>query len=246
MNLVDSARAGDRRAPFAAGISGTPRDVFQDRGRIKAFATGTVVFTQDSPCSALYQVKSGLLGLRRYTADGRRVVVRVARPGDVIGWSEALYNAAHRWEGWAFSSGRLCAVPASAWMQAQGGAARERLLGLAYQESLLLENALARLAALTAEERLLSFLLSLADCPDRYPVAVRIPVRRIYVSEIVSITPESCSRSLARLAKEGAIEWRDHDTLLISEAVARRITPLVEQFWHLPAGADGAAHPPAA
>lgn len=231
MSLIETVRSGPTNRPSP------PSDIFFQRGRVKEFAAGDVVFNQGSPCCTLYQVRSGFLCLRRYMADGRSVIVRMARPGDVIGWSEAAFNHEHRWEGGALSNGWLSTLPVSAWLESQGGGgARERLLGLAYQESLLLENAMSRLVALRAEERLLTFLLSLASDPDRYPVVVRIPLRRIYVSEIVAITPESCSRMLARMVKAGAIKWRDRNVLLINEPEARRLAPLVEQFWALPVG----------
>jgi len=231
MSFIESMR------PVSANRATSQGDTFFERGRVKEFGAGDVIFSQGSPCCTLYQVRSGLLGLRRYMADGRSVIVRMARPGDVIGWSEAFFNQEHRWEGGALTNGWLCVLPVSVWLDTKEHASqRDRLLGLAYQESLQLENAMSRHAALGAEDRLMSFLLSLASEPESYPVVVRIPLRRMYVSEIVAITRESCSRILARMEKAGAIKWRDRNTLLIAESEARRLAPLVEQFWTLPEG----------
>ena len=38
------------------------------------------------------------------------------------------------------------------------------------------------------------------------------------------------------MVKAGAIKWRGRNTLLIEEHEARRLAPLVEQFWALPEG----------
>lgn len=101
-----------------------------------------------------------------------------------------------------------------------------------YRENLLLEDAIARLLVLNSEERLIVFFLSLADERqlDRFPLSIRVPVQKNEIAEIIAVTPESCSRTLTRLQKQGFIEWESREKLLIFDKSVKRLMPFTKFF----------------
>ncbi len=204
--------------------------LFRQRGVLRPFGLHDVIFQQDSGCRSLYRVKDGLLALRRYHRDGGRTVVRVVRPGETVGWADAFISGVHRWEGWALSSGSLWCLPAADWISGHSDGALSSTLALAFAETKQLENAVLRLSYLTAEQRLLAFLLSLADRPDQYPVMVRSPVRRADLAEVIAIRPESYSRAMSRLQDRGLVKWTAPDTILIEQRAVAMVAEVIDLF----------------
>jgi len=213
---------------FAIGAH--PGCLFPQKGQLKRFALHETVFRQGAGCRGIWRVRDGLLALRRHHPDGRRSVVRVVRPGEIFGWSDAFMTETHRWEGWTLTASSLWYMPASDWASYHPGDAHDHILALAFSESQQLEKAVLRLSALKAEDRLLAFLLSLADGLDTFPVVVRTPLRRGDIADAVAITPESCSRILHRLEEQGLVTWRRTHTAVIDERAVARVAEVMELY----------------
>ena len=175
-------------------------------------------------------MEDGLLALRRYHPDGGRSVVRVVRSGEIIGWADAFIRGIHRWEAWTLTPCSLWYLPAADWVSFHPAAAHDHILALAYAESQQLEMAVMRLSSLKAEDRLLAFLVSLADRPDAFPAVVHIPLRRADIAEAVAITAESCSRILHRLNDQGMVSWTDPHTAVIDRRAAARVAGVIDLF----------------
>jgi CRP-like cAMP-binding protein len=207
-----------------------PGCLFPQKGRLRKFPVREVVFHQDTGCRGLYRLREGLMALRRYHPDGQRSVVRVVRPGEIVGWADAFITGLHRWEGWMLTAGSLWYMPAVEWSALHPGDAQVHILSLAYAESRRLESALLGLSRLRAEDRVLFFLFSLAENPVDFPAVVDISVRRGDIAEVAAITAESCSRVLQRLEKRGWVTWLNPRTMVLDEAAAARVAEVVDWY----------------
>jgi len=212
------------------GIKVHPGCLFPRKGRLKSFAVHETVFQQDTGCRGLWCLRDGLLALRRYHPDGQLSVVRVVRPGEIIGWADAFITGIHRWEGWTLTTSSVWHLSAADWSSYHPGNSHDHILALAYAESQHLERAVLRLSALKAEDRLLAFLLSLADSLDTFPVTVRTPLQRGDIAAAVSITPESCSRILHRLADQDLVTWPNPHIAVIDERAVARVGEAIDLF----------------
>ncbi len=225
---LDCVLVGSECSHVAMGAH--PGCLFPQRGKLRKSGAREVVFHQDSGCRGLYRLREGLLALRRYHPDGERSIVRVVRPGEIVGWSDAFITGVHRWEGWMLTAGSMWYMPATEWSALHPGDAHAHILSLAYAESQRLESALLGLSKLKAEDRLLFFLFSLAEHPETFPAVVHISVRRGDMAEVAAITPESCSRVLQRLEKRGWVTWTNPSTMVLNEAAAARIAEVVDWY----------------
>ncbi|MEK7246301.1 MAG: cyclic nucleotide-binding domain-containing protein, partial [Pseudomonadota bacterium] len=59
-------------------------------------APGDVLYHQGDPCTGVFCLQSGLVGLRKVGADGNSVLVRLAQPGDTIGYRSFLAGEEHK------------------------------------------------------------------------------------------------------------------------------------------------------
>lgn len=232
MNAIPAAiiQCPHTRTDCSRAFAGShPACVFPLKGRIRRFDLHETIFQQETGCRGLYCLRDGLLALRRYYPDGRRAVVRMMRPGEIFGWADAFITGLHRWEGWTLTAGSLWTLPAADWMAWHPDTPYRHMLTLAYAESQHLENAVLR-SNLRVEDRMLAFLLSLADRSDRFPVTIRTPLRRADLAEVVAITPESCSRVMKRLQKLGMVYWHSQDTIVIHERAAAQVAGVVDLY----------------
>ncbi|HIJ62681.1 MAG TPA: Crp/Fnr family transcriptional regulator [Rhodospirillaceae bacterium] len=203
--------------------------VFTFYGKARQFALHDTLFQQETACRSLYLMGAGLVALRRYYPDGRRVVVRVVRPGEIFGWSDAFITGLHRWEAWALTAGSLWTLPAAEWMALQPGNPYPQILHLGYAESQQLEKAVLR-STLKVEDRLLSFLLSLADGSEQFPAMIPVPFRRMDIADAVGITAESYSRAIKRLEGRGLLSWRSQNIVVIHEPAVAHLSAVVDLY----------------
>ena len=75
-----------------------------------AFASDAVLYTEGAPAVGVFSLRKGMVKLLRSTADGRERIVRVLRPGDVLGL-EALATAHYDTEAVAMTEVHACRIP---------------------------------------------------------------------------------------------------------------------------------------
>lgn len=203
--------------------------VFRTKGRLRHFRSHQAAFHAGTACRSLYQLRDGLLVLCSYPADGHRSVVRVVRPGEIVGWADAFVSGIHRWEARTLTACSMWEVAAADWHDFHSQDAYRRILALAYAETQLLERAVMQMARLRIEDRLLAFLASFVGSADTLPAAVRLPIRRYDIAEIVGTTPETCSRILRQLQERGVVTWHGADTMVIGRSAASRLLEIADQ-----------------
>ena len=76
------------------------------------FAPDTALFTEGQSAVGVFTLRKGMVKLVRSTADGREHIVRVLRPGDVIGL-EALATARFDSKAIALVEAPVCRIPLS-------------------------------------------------------------------------------------------------------------------------------------
>jgi CRP-like cAMP-binding protein len=76
------------------------------------FAADAPLYTEGQTAVGVFTLRKGLVKLVRATADGRERIVRVLRPGDVIGL-EALATARYDSEAIALVEAQVCRIPLS-------------------------------------------------------------------------------------------------------------------------------------
>ena len=178
-------------------------------GAIKHLAPHESLNLEGDSAARFHRVLSGIIAGYKATADGRRQIVAFFFPGDLVG-----LTAGKRYAYGAEAIGRasVCSVPRTGFreLSRQSPALREDLLLAFDREIAAAQERLLWLGRKTARERVACFLL---ECAARIgePVkdggqTVPLPMSQLEIGDYLGLASETVSRSLAQLARDGAIE----------------------------------------
>jgi CRP/FNR family transcriptional regulator len=192
-------------------------------GREASFAPKSVLFAQDQPADAVFNVTEGVVRLYKLLPDGKRQIVGFALPGDFLGLAMA--------ERYGFSADavqdvKVCRFPReafSSFVDAKPHLLR-RLHEFATHELSLAQDQMVLLGRRTAEEKVASFLIGLRSRLARINMAsvtVPLPMTRQDIADFLGLTIETVSRIFARLAREKAI-------LIVPDGVRLLDVPRIE------------------
>lgn len=213
------------RVPFLADL--TERDLadLDARCGMRGLDTGEAVYLEGAPAERLYVVAQGVVKRVRRAPDGTDTLIGVASTGDAVGALPALGEETHRESAHALTPACLLSLTpetVDALLDAHPSVARRALtmLGARLREA---EDRHHRLAAADAEERVTATLRTLAErlgVRREGRVLINAPLGRDDLAGLAGCAPETVSRVLARLRREGVIDtgrrWvavRDLDAL---------------------------------
>ena len=189
----------------AFGIDQLPKTL-RMRLRRRNLSPGSALFRQGDHAVAVYVVEQGRLAMIRHTADGRRITLFTAGPGDSFA-EAALFSEIYHCDAVAELRTRVVSIPTAELRTviARHKSLAERLMArLAHQvQELRLRIELRSIRG--ARERVLQFLL-LATQAKGGTVTFPRPLKD--VAGEIGLTPESFYRALAALAKSGRIRRR--------------------------------------
>jgi CRP/FNR family transcriptional regulator, nitrogen oxide reductase regulator len=89
----DSPRNGIQDAAIFEGLSPDDLKLVLSRASLRAARKGALLFRQGEPAREMFLLESGCVRLNENTADGRELLVRFVRPGEVFGDKAAIAGA---------------------------------------------------------------------------------------------------------------------------------------------------------
>jgi CRP/FNR family transcriptional regulator, anaerobic regulatory protein len=157
--------------------------------------------------TSLYTLRSGVVKLVRNTVDGRQRIVRVLRPGDVIGL-EALMGPTYDSDAIALTPVKVCRLPLQVILRLNRETPRlhQRLLERWHRSLKEADDWLADLNFGNARQRVAGLLLKMRTEAD--PALTTI-FSREDMGAMLDLKLETVSRTLNALIREGVIEPLD-------------------------------------
>lgn len=176
-------------------------------GEVRTYDANSHLYYEGDAASHVYRIASGNVSVYRMMPDGRRQIVDLAYPGDVIGLGAPR---AHASNAQAISRTRVSCVPVAVMHDM---VRRDPTLGLALCAALSrdLQAAQERLLAVgrcTASERLAGFLLGLSRRNARNGDDSRVivlPITRSDIADCLGLTTETVSRTFTAFRADGLI-----------------------------------------
>lgn len=89
----DRSRSGIRNAAIFEGLSSEELNLVVTRASLRAVPKGVFLFRQGEPASEMFLLESGRVRLHETTANGRELLIRFVRPGQVFGDKAAITGA---------------------------------------------------------------------------------------------------------------------------------------------------------
>lgn len=165
---------------------------------------GRVLVGEGDEVRAIYKVEHGLLRAFRVTSGGSEAVLMLLGPGDLV-----LNAPLFRTDGWVYSveavaETRVRAFPTRG-VERCSSEHREVAAALTRGQSDYVVRLFAQveqMKVMTATQRFATYLLALAEASEDKS-RVRLPYEKRLIAQVLGITPESLSRSIARLRDEG-------------------------------------------
>ena len=196
-----------RALPLFAGLSlESLTDLLSD-ATVRVHARRKTLFERGDPATRFYVVLSGWVKLYRLRPDGAVVVVEIFGPGESL-----AEGAMHMPEGYPVSAemveeGRLLEVPTDAFGQRLR---RDPDLAISMLASMAVRlkhfvNRIEKTETQTAAQRAADFLLKFSPPPDpgEAGAELRLPYDKQLIANRLGMTPETFSRALSALRKQG-------------------------------------------
>lgn len=172
-----------------------------------AFAADAVIYNEGQQALGLFTLRKGMVKLVRSTADGRERIVRVLRPGDVLGL-EALATSRYDSEAVALVDVSVCRIPLSVLHHLSSHSSRLHLrLMQKWQHALKdADDWLADLNFGSARQRVASLALKMRD-PDQPQFTSFFA--RDDMGAMLDLKLETVSREISGLVRDGALKPSD-------------------------------------
>lgn len=176
------------------------------QGTVRRVEPKEDIYCEGDPRAYVFQVEQGVVAIYKTLADGRRQIIDFAYPGDIIGLGTLREHV--------LSAQAVCAVKvrclsASALERAAENDANlaVKLYKAVSQELAATRHLLVTLGQGSAIERLATFLLTLhRRLGEPESGAVTLAMRRSDIGDLLGLTIETVSRTLAKLRAMGVIK----------------------------------------
>lgn len=188
------------------------------------YEPGESIYQQDDESKSLFIVAEGLVKLETYLSSGQRRIVRLHKPGSMIGM-DGLLGATHGHTAVAVDAVRALLVPHAELLrlkaadpQLYAGLLEKWHEYLAYADTWITEFSTGKIRGRVA--RLVRFLARFDD--DTGPQIVELLTTE-EMSDILGVTPESVSRVIAQFKREGILEHIENNPESLFSCDLRRL-----------------------
>lgn len=176
----------------------------------RELAAGDALYHQGSDCRSVYCVSRGLFAIRSVRADGSPNMLRLAYPGEIIGYRAFLKRAEHSTEARALTPSRVCLVAerdARNVIRASP-AVLARIAERCADELDRCRDRIMTASTVPNKDRLSDLLYRLMDVYGEEVEGrrrMRLPMSRQDIADLIGVAPETLSRLFSRLEREGVV-----------------------------------------
>lgn len=210
------------------GLSRELRNRLDVEKSIQVFERGQILFYQNSPSFAIFCIQSGRVKLYKTGNQGERYVIRLLGAGEILGYRAVLSGEPYAASAEAVEKTTACLIT------------RELLIQMLQESPELSAKMMHKLAVelRVSEEQMLSvlihpvrqrtadLLLSLAHSDSTRRPGENLAIgslRRSEMAQMIGTTPETFSRTLHELAREGLIDVTSRNISIVDYSGLERI-----------------------
>lgn len=172
-----------------------------------AYRCGETLYVEGQAAQGVYTLRSGMVKLSRVSVDGRQRILRLLRPGDVVGL-EALATERYDSDATALTDITVCRIPTEVihHLSRQSPRMHDGLLNKWQKTLREADDWLAAINFGTARQRVAQFVLKMRH--NTNPALTSL-FSREDMGAMMDLKLETVSREISRLVKIGAIKAVD-------------------------------------
>jgi CRP/FNR family transcriptional regulator len=230
----ECAQCAVREIAVCTALSAPELERLRDIAVTKLYEPGSTLFSADEPTTMVGTVVKGTIKCFKLMADGRQQIVGFLFPGDFVG--SPTQETTHAFAE-ALTAVELCLFPFPAIQRLirEMPNLERRLLTLANEDLDLAQEWMMVLGRKTAQERLATFLLLLAQKAKARGIAegpIDLPMTRSEIADYLGLSLETVSRQFTKLKSSGHIRIEHNNEITIrnleglteiSEGTAQRL-----------------------
>jgi CRP/FNR family transcriptional regulator len=176
----------------------------------KVLDAGQTLYIQGDNNRGVFCVSKGLIAIRTYHPDGTSTLLKLAYPGDVLGYRSFLVNECHKTEARALLPSRVCTVAyRDANRVIQGNpSVLTRLAARCISEIDMSRERIVSAATESNKDRLSDLLLRLMERHGTRTgdtLRMHLPLSRSDLADLIGVQPETMSRLFKRLKDDGEL-----------------------------------------
>lgn len=179
------------------------------------FPRGTSVFNRGDAAIGLYILLEGQLKLGVTSPQGTEKIISIISPGESFGEAILFLDRQFPVYAQAILDSQVLLVPKSlifSMLDHDPMFARKMLAGLSIRMHQLVQD-IEMLSLQSCTQRFIGYLLQIsADAPDASNIT--LPASKTTIASLLNLTPETLSRTLAKLQQLGLIEVNGKDVMI--------------------------------
>ena len=187
---------------------------------VRRFERNRVIFNHGAACNHLYVVQQGRVQLSRIAPDGNQVVLNVVGAGDLLACAALFLDHAYPASAHVISSGaQLLMIDGRAFLDTlrRRSDLSFRMIGALAVRIATLASRIESRSSEPAAERVAAWLREHAGPASKgLPRRLVLPPTKKAVAEELGMTPETFSRSLAKLRQAGAIRTSRREIIMLA------------------------------
>lgn len=213
LNVGIGSRSRMKGCVLFAGLSEAQLDRVYQHSRNVDLPEGRVLFEQEQPAHEFFLLAEGQVKLARYSVDGNEKIIDIIMPGQ--SFAEAIMFArqpVYPVTAAALVPSEVICFDARTYTDVLHEST-DACFAIMAQMSRRLHWQIAEIDRLTlhnAAFRVIAYLLDQVPSTDLDTSVVRLDTPKHVIASRLSITPETLSRSFARLGREGFLEIEDN------------------------------------
>ena len=202
------------QSPFFKGLSETHRRELSAICNLKAVKKRDYLFHEGEKGSSMFLLVDGNLQLHKNTEDGREVVIRVVKPGEVFAEVVLFEKERYPVSARAVTGATVLSFPKAGIhrLLAEEGFRNDFIAMLMAKQRYLAER-IQELTTKDVEHRFFTFLRSQYGEKE----TIHTPLSKKDIAAAIGTTPESLSRLIQRLHEEQIIDWQGKEIRILGE-----------------------------
>jgi len=185
------------------------------------YKKGQVIFYEGNQAYGFYCVFAGRVKLYKSGVDGRQQIVRIAGPGDLLGYRSLFAAEPYHATAEALEEATICCIDKNAFfpvLTKNPNLALEIIKKLS-KELRAAEDLATSIAQRSVRERMAELLLMLKEAygkPGKKGTRIDLHLSREEMAEMIGVTQETAIRLLSEFKKDGYIDVREREITILN------------------------------